>query len=393
MLTALLNQQVITTIHYSREELRRLRREGVSFVCPHCSSILTMRIGSRNTPHFAHISHSDCELVRGETPQHLLSKQLLYGRVSSLYESVSLEHYIKEIKQVADIFVKTDTADIAIEIQCSTIPISEVVRRSNGYHREGITPFWILTQSLKSKKLLNLTTFQQAFIRYSPSLDYFLLQFLPDRGIFHLYTRLLPVSSTAFMSAAPIIIPVAEFTLPPVIPNVPILPPYSLSKWNDFRTKWIYNKIHYNKARTDVFLREVYGEGDTFLYLPLFIGLPVIPHGIHIRNHEVEWQYYLWKDCLKKDSLFSLESVSNALNRRLTKGHIEFRSFPLQKSDKVIKKIAGGYLSVLEEVHVLRKINDTFQLTEPWSCPDHFSAFEQHKHDFFPKWKHILKKL
>ncbi|MGG4167215.1 competence protein CoiA family protein [Rossellomorea vietnamensis] len=392
MLTALLNQQVFTTFHYSREELRGLRRKGVSFVCPRCSSRLTMKIGSRNIPHFAHMSHADCELVRGETPQHLLSKQLLYDRLSSLYENVSLEHYIKELKQVADIYVKTDTADIAIEIQCSTIPISEIVGRTYGYHRQGITPFWILTQSLKSKKLLNLTTFQQAFIRYSPPLDYFLLQFLPDRGIFQLYTHLFPVSGTAFMSAAPIIIPVSKFTLPISIPDAPVLHPYSLSTWTNFRTKWVYNKIHFNKTRTDVFLREVYGEGDTFLYLPLFIGLPVIPHGIHIRNHEVEWQYYLWKDCLKKDRLFSVESVSKALYRRLIKGHIELRSFPLQKSDEVIKRIADGYLRLLEEVHVLRKVNDTFQLIEPWSCPDHFSAFEKHQHDFFPKWKHILKK-
>jgi competence protein CoiA len=393
MLTALFNQQVFTTIHYSREELRGLRRKGASFVCPYCSSLLTMKIGRRNVPHFAHMSQADCELVRGETPQHLLSKQLLYDRVSSLHTRVSLEHYIRELKQVADIYVKTDTAEIAIEIQCSTIPISEIVRRTHGYHRQRITPFWILTQPLKSKKLLSLTTFQQAFIRYSPHLDYFLLQFLPDRSIFQLYSHLLPVSATAFMSATPIIIPVSEFTLPPSIPDVSVLHPYFLSRWYDYRTKWIYNKIHYNKARTDVFLREVYGEGDTFLYLPLYIGIPVIPHGIHIRNHEVEWQYYVWKDCLKENRFISEESVFRVLNRRITKGHIELRSLPLLKSDEVIKRIASGYLSLLVEVQVLKKTKDTYQLTEPWSCPDHFSAFEQHKHDFFPKWKHILKKL
>jgi competence protein CoiA len=393
MLTALFNQQVFTTIHFSREELRGLRRKGASFICPHCSSLLTMKIGSRNIPHFAHISQADCEMVKGETPQHLLSKQLLYDRVSSLHTRVSLEHYIRELKQVADIYVKTDTAEIAIEIQCSTIPISEIVRRSYGYHRQGITPFWILTQPLKSKKLLSLTTFQQAFIRYSPHLDYFLLHLLPDRSIFQLYPHLLPVSGTAFMSAAPITIPVSEFTLPPSIPDAPVHQPYSLSKWNDYRAKWIYNKIHYNKARTDVFLREVYGEGDTFLYLPLYIGIPVIPHGIHIRNHEVEWQYYVWKDCLKKDRFLSVESVCKALNRRIFKGYIELRSLPLLNSDEVIKRIAGGYLRLLEEVQVISKVKDRYQLTESWHCPEHFSAFEQHKHDFFPKWKHILKKM
>jgi competence protein CoiA len=394
MLTALLNHQVFTTIHYSRKELRRIRSKGLSFLCPQCSSALNLRIGSQNIPHFAHLSHSDCEVAKHESPEHLLSKQLLYDRVNLLYAGVRLEHYIKELKQIADIYVKTDTREIAIEIQCSSIPIPEIEQRTHGYQRQGITPFWILTQPLKHKELLNLSSFQQAFIRYSSHLDYFLLHFLPESSSFQLYTHLLPVSTTAFMSTAPITIPVERFTLPLSIPNGPFYHPYPLTKWNYYRMKWIYNKLQYNKTRTDVFLREVYGEGDTFLYLPLYIGIPVTPHGIHIKNHEVEWQYYIWKDCLKKDRFFSEESVCTALNRRLTKGHIELRSLPLLKNDEVIKRIARGYLRLLEEVKVLNRVNNKqYQLIEPWSCPDHFSAFEKHRHDFFLKWKHILKKL
>jgi competence protein CoiA len=394
MLTALLNRQVFTTIHYSREELRRFRRKGLSFLCPQCSSVLKLRIGSQNIPHFAHVSHSNCRVAMHESPKHLLSKQLLYDRISPLYAGVRLEYYIKELKQIADIYVKTDSREIAIEIQCSVIPIPEIVQRTRGYLRQGITPFWILTQPLKHKELLNLSSFQQAFIRFSPHLDYFLLQFLPERSSFQLYTHLLPVSTTAFMSSCPITIPVEQFTLPLLIPDGPFHHPYSFTKWYHHRMKWIYNKLHYNNGRKDVLLREVYGEGDTFLYLPLYIGMPVTPHGIRIKNHEVEWQYYIWKDCLKKDRFFSEGRVCTVLGRRLTKGYIELRSLPLHKKDEGIKTIVRGYLRLLEEVNVIKRISNTqFQLTEPWSCPDHFSAFEQHRHDFFPKWKHILKKL
>lgn len=392
MLTALLEQKVFTTIQFTREELRRIRSKGVPFHCPYCASPLSLRIGSRNIPHFAHMSRSECIVEnQNESPKHLLSKQLLYDRLNSLYRDVRLEHYLKELNQIADIYVKTDSRKIAVEIQCSNIPIPELEQRTLGYHRDGITPFWVLTQSLKRKKLLKLSSFQQAFIRYSPQLHYFLLHFLPELNRFHLYTHLYPVSISNFISAAPVTIPVSQFTLPLTISDLPFQHLKPLINWNDYRMKWIYNKINYNKSGRDAFLREVYGEGDTFLYLPLYVGLPVFPHGLHIKNHEVEWQYYLWKDSLKRGSSISEESMTLGLNRRLAAGHIELRILPFVKKDELIRDIVREYLRILEKVKVIDRVGENqFKLTGPWSCPDHFGAFELHRHDFFSKWKHIL---
>ncbi|MCA1059483.1 hypothetical protein LCL96_11065 [Rossellomorea aquimaris] len=395
MLTALVNQKIFTTIHFTREDLKRVRSDGMQFQCPYCSSGLILRIGNRNVPHFAHVSHAGCIVEKeNESPKHLLSKQLLYDRLNSLYKNVKLEHYLKEIKQIADIYVKTDDREIAIEIQCSTIPIPEMEERTHGYHRNGITPFWILTQSLKRKELLKLSTFQQAFIRYSPDLHYFLLHFLPEISSFHLYTHLYPVSNSRFLTEAPVTIPVDQITLPFTIPNASLQHPNPFSAWNHYRMKWIYNKLNYNKTGRDAFLREVYGEGDTFLYLPLYIGLPVIPHGMMIKNHEVEWQYYIWKDSLKKCGAFTVESVYHGLNKRLIEGHIELRGLPLIKIEEGLRNVVRGYLSLLEGLKVIERTDDQhFQQTNTWSCPNHFSAFEKHRHDFFPKWKHILKKV
>ncbi|MDX8346297.1 competence protein CoiA [Rossellomorea sp. YZS02] len=222
MLTALLEQKVFTTIQFTREELRRIRSKGVPFHCPYCASPMSLRIGNRNIPHFAHMSRPECIVEnQNESPKHLLSKQLLYDRLNSLYRDVRLEHYLKELNQIADIYVKTDSRKIAVEIQCSNIPIPELEQRTHGYLRDGITPFWVLTQSLKRKKLLKLSSFQQAFIRYSPQLHYFLLHFLPELNSFHLYTHLYPVSISNFISTAPVIIPVSQFTLPLTISELP----------------------------------------------------------------------------------------------------------------------------------------------------------------------------
>lgn len=395
MLTALINKKIFTTIHHSRDELRRIRHKGHSFICPYCSSTLNLRIGSQNVPHFSHHPQSDCEAGNQyESPKHLLSKQLLYNKINSLYNGARLEHYIKEIKQIADIYVNTDSRKIAVEIQCSNIPIPEIQQRTKGYQSQKITPFWILTQPVKHRGLLKLSSFQQAFIRYSPHLDYFLFHFLPEISSFQLFTHLLPVSASVFMSSKPITIPIEHFSLPLSIPREPFHQTSLLNKWNSHRMKWLHTKLHYNKAGKDTFLKEVYGEGDTFLYLPLYIGLPVIPYGIHIKSHVVEWQYYIWKDCLKKEDHFSEDSVCCALYRRLTRGSIELRSLPLVENDEVIEKIVRGYLFLLAELKVLKRMNNgQFHLSEPLRFPDHLSSFERHQHDFFPKWKHILKKL
>jgi competence protein CoiA len=397
MLTALLGEKVFSTIHYTREELKNLRRKRNIFLCPHCSSELNLRIGNQNVPHFAHQSQFLCELGKQhESPRHLLTKQLLYERLREHFTEVKVEYYVKEIQQIADVYVKTDTKKIAIEIQCSSIPIPDILSRTRGYQSQNITPFWMLTQPVteKQKGLLQLPSFQQSFIRYSPHLHHFLLHFSPEDRSFTIFTHLIPVSVSAFISAAPVRIPIEQFTLPLSIPHPTVNHPYLLKNWNQFRMKWIYNKLHYNKAKDDLFLREVYREGDTFLYLPLFVGMPVFPHGIHFKNHAIEWQYYMWKDCMKKDTFFLEEKVVEVIKRRLDRGYLEFRTLPFVCGEQLLKEIVKSYLSLLKDMQVVRRMDGgQYQLSRPWNCPDNFSGFKKHQHDFFPKWKHILKKV
>jgi competence protein CoiA len=397
MLTALFREKMFSTIHYTREELKNLRSKRLIFLCPHCSSELNLRIGNQNVPHFAHHSQSHCEIGKQhESPRHLLSKQLLYERLREHYKEVKVEYYVKELQQIADIYVKTESKKIAIEIQCSSIPIPDILSRTEGYHSQNITPFWMLTQpvTVKQKGLLHLSSFQQAFIRYSPHVHHFLLHFSPEDRSFTLFTHLIPVSVSAFISAAPVTIPIEQFTLPLSIPHSTVNHPYLLKNWNQYRMKWIYNRLHYSKAKSDLFLREVYREGDTFLYLPLFVGMPVIPHGVHIKNHAIEWQYYMWKDCMKKELFFSIERVVEVLKRRIDRGYLEFRSLPFLGVGELLEKIVKSYLVLLEVMQVVSRLeNGQFKLSAPWMCPDNFPCFEQHQHDFFPKWKHILKKV
>ncbi|NQD65274.1 hypothetical protein HP456_05000 [Bacillus haikouensis] len=394
MLKALIDQQPFTTIHHTKEELLKLRKSSPHFLCPHCSAPLILKVGHIKIPHFAHAANKPCPYQsRNETPMHVWSKALLFKRLTQLYEDVELEYYLKNIRQIPDLFINLKGERIAIEVQCSTIPVSEVKFRTEGYRKERIHPLWILTQPVSRSIPLKLTTFQQAFLRFSPDLNYFLLHFEPEKKSFTIFPNLTPVSSNLFLHSKQIVIPLNEITLP-----ISISPPGTndsnlLKNWWGYRQKWIYNKVNYNSLRDNSFLKEVYEEGDTIIYLPLFIGLPVIPHMGIVKNHPVEWQYYLFKDVMKKYRSFTKEMMDNAMTRRMAKGDIEMRDFPLSNGETGMQSIISDYLALLEKVGVVSSgEGKTYTLSNGWNCPGRMTEFEQHEHDFFSKWKHILKK-
>jgi competence protein CoiA len=394
MLKALIGHQPITTVQYTKEELLKLRKSSPQFLCPHCSAPLILRIGNIKTPHFAHSAKNSCPYQsRKETPVHIWSKALLYKRLTQLYEGVELEYYLKDLRQIPDLFLNVKGESIAIEIQCSTIPLSEVKYRTEGYIKEKIHPLWILTQPVAGSIPLKLTTFQQGFIRFSPHLNYFLLHFEPAKKSFTIFPNLTPVTTNLFLHSKRIVVPLNDFTLP-----ISIAPPGNgdstlITDWMKHRQKWIQNKIHYSSLRDDRFLKEVYEEGDTFVYLPLFVGLPVLPHTVLYKSHPVEWQYYLWKDVMKKKQYFTKEMLGKAIARRVARGQIEMRDLPLSDGGRGIQMVMNDYLTKLEELEMVRKgEGKAFTLSIGWKCPHNFTEFQQHERDFFSNWKHILKK-
>lgn len=394
MLTAIMDHQHFTAIHHSKEELLNLRKSLKTFTCPHCSSPLILKIGNIKIPHFAHTSKLPCILeTKKETPDHIWSKALLYKRLSQLFQDVKLEYFVKEVQQIPDLLITERGYRIAIEIQCSTIPLSEIKERTEGFRKGNIHPIWILTQPLTIGTPLKLTSFQQGFIRFSEELHFYLLHFDPSNESFTIFPHLTPVSTNSFFFSKEIEIPLNTFTIP-----VSILPPDQakslfLKNWKRYREKWINNKIQFSSARRDPFLSEVYREGDTFLYLPLFIGLPVIPHMTLIKTHPLQWQYYIWKDVLKKSPYFTREMIYSAFMRRLENGSIETRNFPLHSTGSSIKKLINDYLCLLEKLEIIQKKRGKgYKLTAKWICPKTFIDYQQHEHDLFPKLKHILKK-
>src|SRR5699024_2794949 len=104
-----------------------------------------VKAGDKVIPHFAHQSKSNCPSGEGgEGPYHEKGKLLLFNWLRSQNLDVKLEKYIKEINQRPDILLKVNKKLIAIEYQCTRIPVEQIRLRNRGYKKAGITPIWIL---------------------------------------------------------------------------------------------------------------------------------------------------------------------------------------------------------------------------------------------------------
>ncbi|MEW4223582.1 competence protein CoiA [Rossellomorea marisflavi] len=382
MLTAHVNNRLVTAFHHSRGELLKLRSSTPAITCPHCRKPLVLKIGSKTIPHFAHQLKQDCPVMhKGESRLHHSSKRILYDRFHSLFPDVKVEYYLKGINQIADVFITSGTARMAVEVQCSPLSAAELKKRTEGYRSLGIQVIWLLTEGVpRPSGALRLSSFQQAFLRHADPLGLFLLLFLPDQQEFHLYQNLIPLSANTFHASTLHKIPVSEFTIP-MTTQAPVRSfPYKI--WDRSRTGWIQRILRYPTEQA--FKQEVYQSGDTLLYLPQWVGL--LPY-YRIETHPVIWQYYLWSDALKKGGA-GLGTIVSAMAVRAERGDVRVRDLPLvDQGGCPLEEAVKWYLSLLEKLGIIRMEGGVCRLLQQWECPATFDLYMLHRADFSARFR------
>ncbi|MCA0983799.1 hypothetical protein LCL89_06975 [Halobacillus yeomjeoni] len=177
MLCALNHQgKLISLYSYTLEALEKKRDEP--YFCPICNERLQVRVGKKVIPHFAHYPKSNCSQSRGETWEHEKGKLLLFQWLKRQGYSVRMEHYLKEIQQRPDIYLEINQKRMAIEYQCSTIPIRQVESRTESYKASGIHPLWVLGMkhfNPKTSTSMPMNSFLRTFLYYFQ--DHYLLYF------------------------------------------------------------------------------------------------------------------------------------------------------------------------------------------------------------------------
>lgn len=140
--------------------------EPGKFYCPACKGEVILKKGRIVRPHFAHRSLAACDSwSENESEQHLALKERLYDWFS---EEVELEKYLPELKQTPDLLVK---GHLAIEIQCSSLPIDRLRERTQTYQEQGYAVLWLLGKDLWLKK--SLSNLQRDLLGFSENRGFY----------------------------------------------------------------------------------------------------------------------------------------------------------------------------------------------------------------------------
>ncbi|MHC3681053.1 competence protein CoiA [Streptococcus suis] len=140
-----------------------------SFTCPGCGGLVRYKSGKVLRSHFAHVSLRDCSYFsENESAQHLSLKSCLYKWLVNA-ERVELEKCLPSIGQVADLFVNDC---LALEVQCSSLPISRLQVRTKAYRESGYQVVWLLGKDLWLKE--RLSNLHKQFLTFSMNMGFHL---------------------------------------------------------------------------------------------------------------------------------------------------------------------------------------------------------------------------
>lgn len=159
MLSCLVGKNYVNTVDYLKEELKKWSKKGI-LKCPVCEGKLYYRHGEIRIPHFSHEKDSECiyTFYENETKEHAIGKVILYKWLKSIKEinNVQLELYIKETKQITDIYFEYKDKKYAIEYQCTPILKSEYNTRHELYKLNNIIDIWIFgLENYDKEKFIN----------------------------------------------------------------------------------------------------------------------------------------------------------------------------------------------------------------------------------------------
>src|ERR1043166_74198 len=122
---------------------------GPEYRCPDptCNQRVTIRKGPKVIHHFAHRPDASCAYGQGETPAHLQAKLFLCNEFRRRGLQADVERVVlsSESDRRADVLVWKPDSDrrVAIEVQHSNLPVTDIERRTKAYMAASVPVIWI----------------------------------------------------------------------------------------------------------------------------------------------------------------------------------------------------------------------------------------------------------
>ncbi|GAA3021964.1 competence protein CoiA [Tetragenococcus solitarius] len=244
----------------SRLDARTFKPEEhkkTSLFCPSCHEAVFFKQGKVKLSHFAHFSHTQCmSFSEGETCEHLACKDFLV----SWSQEGQLEAYLPKLQQRPDILYK----NIAIEVQCSSLPVERYVERTQNYLDNGYLPWWLFGKKLSPKN--KFTPLQKAGTYYHRGSGfYFWLSKADIKEIWLLYHIRWHYRRGFFYKIKKWRI--NELSLTELFTKLPSKP--SNLAWDTRQYRFlIYKKLYQKQPKTIRLQEKLYLLGTTFQELP-----------------------------------------------------------------------------------------------------------------------------
>lgn len=344
-----LQQPIHLHLQLSKVELQHLKKQH-QFFCPQCDEPLQLKAGAIRIPHFSHYRNSMCETFFSdrESETHLLGKQHLFELFTQLRLSPTLEPYLPHIQQRPDLLLTNNSAQYAIEFQCSQLSLERFRERTNGYLSTNIIPIWIVSAPMEK---LQYTGLQKIAINHTMAQyvqknkgQHFLITYDVKSKSFYYISNIIHLNKLQYLAvikALPIKIQQFPFLIPEKICREKF--EQLFFKILQFRNDYMRPRLLFSKQGVnDRFLRALYELRLTIDSLPIFLGIPI--HNTNaFDEYCIEWQVQLFY-FLKSHQLTPMTMNLNAIAYFLQWAHITVT--------KERKREVQQYLALLKQLKV-----------------------------------------
>ncbi|CUA79381.1 competence protein CoiA [Anoxybacillus suryakundensis] len=345
------------------EQLHVLRATQ-SFFCPVCLKRVQLKIGKKRMSHFAHETTCTIETER-ETIAHLQGKQQLYEWLINEKIEAEVEKYLPHIRQRPDVFVMREKKMYAVEYQCSIIPSSLFVKRTNAYINAHIVPIWLLHSSHVQRRGLffQLSSFSWLFFNSYEMIPLY----CPERREVWFLHHLIPLSATmAYGEWTTIPLDTMSFSS---FQQTPQRQHDGLfHAWQMKKKQWRQSPSYYRTNRS--FCRIVYNEHMTPSLFPHEAGIP-LRHSYWLKTPPFIWQTYMLLEMMRipPHMTFSFHQLYERMQHFIRQNLIHIRCLPLMTKSHYSYAFMD-YLHALVSLQLLKKVGkSTFQRIRSWSLP------------------------
>jgi hypothetical protein len=125
--------------------------KGKDYFCSECSQQVRVRKGFFRQPHFYHYRKNSSCSQSGKSEIHLLLQSHLLSLLPQ--KEGEMEKPFLSISRIAD--VAWPIKNLVFEIQCSPIPVHELIKRTEDYRSIGYEAVWILHERVFNQKYLS----------------------------------------------------------------------------------------------------------------------------------------------------------------------------------------------------------------------------------------------